>query len=502
MKTITYNTDAFEKYDQGKNIFQTRRNIYKARELSCDANISICIFAYNRLDKTKKCVESVLKYTDDVDYNLILIDNGSDAEMYSYFESIDFKNKKIIRITKNAGPMYAMQIAMKEFEGNYFVLLANDIYVTKYWLSNLLKCCESDARIGFVTAASNNVSNLQEVNLRFNNLEDMYKAAEKFNISNPNLWQERLRLINIVTLLKREVIDNVGLFDAAFFHDFLEDDFSARVRRAGYKLMLCGDTFVYHDHDFRNLEDKNYEKFNMSLEAGRQNYIEKYYGLDAWDDINNYEVNLINMLPKPSRKGSESIEILGIDVKCGTPILEIRNFLRKNGITNIKSSAYTTNAKYFSELIFATDGNVYCDRMEYISEKLSNDSFDYIILGEPINLYNDPIKTIQRVIELSKIGGKILFKLRNISDVRMFLKNIGMEVDSDQDMPNYILINDFNNCLKAIKVKKVDLTAEYHDIDSNFIDELKNIIRNVNASNADNIANNLCIKDYLFCIER
>lgn len=502
MKTIIYNTDTFKKYEQGENIFQTRRNIYRARELSYDTNVSICVFAYNRLDKTKRCVESILKYTSDVEYKLILIDNGSDDEIHSYFESIDFENKKIIRITENAGPMYAMQIAMKEFEGNYFVLLPNDVYVTKYWLSNLLKCCESDSRIGFVTAVSNNVSNLQEVNLSFNNLDDMYRSAEKFNNSNPNLWQERLRLINLVTLLKREVIDNVGIFDAAFFHDFLEDDFSARVRNAGYKLILCGDTFIYHDHDFRNLEDKNCEKFNLSIENGRQSYLEKYYGLDAWDDINNYEVNLINMLPKHNKKDSNSIEILGIDVKCGTPILEIRNFLRRNGINNIKSTAYTTNAKYFSELTFSTAGNVYCDRMEYINEKFSNNRFDYIILGEPINLYNDPIKAIQRIIELSKIGGKILFKLRNVSDVRMLLKNIGMEVDSDQDMPNQILINDFNNCLKAMQVKNINLTAEYHNIDSNFIDELKNIIKNLNISKVDNIVNDLCIKDYLFCVER
>lgn len=112
-KQLFYNTDAFEKYEQGENIFQTRRNIFRARELSYDTNVSICVFAYNRLDKTKRCVESILKYTDDVDYKLILIDNGSDDEIYNYFESIDFSNKKIIRITENAGPMYAMQIAMK-----------------------------------------------------------------------------------------------------------------------------------------------------------------------------------------------------------------------------------------------------------------------------------------------------------------------------------------------------------------------------------------------------
>ena len=72
--------------------------------------------------------------------------------------------------------------------------------------------------------------------------------AALFNKSNPAKWEEKIRLIPTAALYRREVFDTVGLYDAGFMHDFGDDDFTFRVRRAGYKLILCRDTFVHHDH--------------------------------------------------------------------------------------------------------------------------------------------------------------------------------------------------------------------------------------------------------------
>ena len=70
-------------------------NIYEAREMAKDislfgkkiqSDVTIVIQAYNQLEKLKRCVESVLEYTENIDYDLLLIDNGSEAEVFEYFK--------------------------------------------------------------------------------------------------------------------------------------------------------------------------------------------------------------------------------------------------------------------------------------------------------------------------------------------------------------------------------------------------------------------------------
>ena len=117
-------------------LYASRKNVYE-RLLDGSPEVTICVLAFNRLDKTKRCVESVLKYTEGVSYELLLVDNGSTDETLDYFRSVQCPCKKILHITKNLGAQYATNLAMRSFSGQYFVLVVNDAVVTKNWLSNL-----------------------------------------------------------------------------------------------------------------------------------------------------------------------------------------------------------------------------------------------------------------------------------------------------------------------------------------------------------------------------
>lgn len=485
-----------------QNLLENRLHYYQAIQKN-KIEASICIIAYNRLEKTKRCIESILKCTKAIEYELILVDNGSTDDTFHYFESINYQNKKVIKITQNLEFNFGVEITMRMFEGRYYILIPNDVIVTENWLSNLLTCLKADKAIGFVTPVSSNISNLQQVDLSFHTLEQMQEQAKHFNQNNPQKWEERLRLINIVTCLKREVIECVGHFDAGFFHDFSEDDYSARVRRAGYKLMLCGDTWVHHDHDFRNMEDKDPVKFQQSLEQGRRNYQEKYHGLDAWDDINNYELGLIDLLGVA--KAATERNILGIEIRCGMPILSIRNWLRRQGLLNdgVVSYVFTTQAKYYEDLLFAADGHVVCDRIDYLGEYYPMSSMDYIIMGEPVNLYSKPISLTQTIISLLKKGGKALIKLRNTTDVHTLFHVLGLEQSLDADMPVHLSLEDFSQCLKAIGAKQIRASAESYQVAEQTKAELQQLLKKSGlVKNSEKKLQELCVRDYLFCIEK
>ncbi|MDR2357359.1 MAG: glycosyltransferase family 2 protein, partial [Oscillospiraceae bacterium] len=250
-ETVIINTDSLFPPSTASDMWGNRKKAYFAYEQPGVPLCSIVVQSYNRLNKTKYCVECILNYSKDVDYELILVDNGSTDGTFEFFQSVLHEKKKIIRVTKNMGAAFPLPHIRTHASGKYIVLVNNDIYVTKNWLSNLLKCYESDPRIGFAEPVSSNVSNSQQVDMPFDNFVEMQKKAAKFNNSDPSKWDERLRLISLLNIMRRDVLDIVGTYDPAFVHDFAEDDLAIRLRRAGYKLVLCGDTWIHHDHDFR-----------------------------------------------------------------------------------------------------------------------------------------------------------------------------------------------------------------------------------------------------------
>ena len=166
----------------------------------------------------------------------------------------------------------------------------------------MLRCAESDPRIGMVNPVSSNVSNFQNVEFAFASLEEMQRKAAEHNVSDPRKWHERLRLVTLGTLYKRECLDMIGKADYGFFHDFVDDDLTFRVRRAGYKAILVRDVFVHHDHDL--MKDRDPDEFRESLEKGRLNFKEKYFGVDAWDDASNYEPVMMSLVNPEEKRGA------------------------------------------------------------------------------------------------------------------------------------------------------------------------------------------------------
>ncbi|MBI4855606.1 MAG: glycosyltransferase family 2 protein [Acetobacterium woodii] len=485
----------------GNDLYASRINYANNLTNGSGPLVSIVVQGYNRVDKTKVCVEAILKYTTNIDYELILVDNGSTDGTFDYFRSVECKNKKIIKITKNIGAFYPLTKYMKLYSGKYIAGISNDIIVTKNWLDNILKCYEADNRIGYVMPMSTNVTNLQEVPNEFSNLDEMQSFAEKFNKHNPDKWEQRMRLVAVISVFKREILDIVGTYDFGFFHDFSEDDHCLRIRRAGYKLVLCGDTFIHHNHDFRNLEDKDEEQFNKSLEIGRQNFKDKYLGLDAWDDVNNFELNLIGMLK--NKTPFENPKILGIDVRMGSPILEIKNKLRKKRITECICNAFTTQAKYFTDLQTVCDGNVVCDRIDYMMEYYLPETFDYCILGESINTYPTPLKVLQKLLAITKSGGYLLVKLRNTNDIRKALLTMGLFNNTDPSMPNDISRDDFVNFLNMLSVHSFEILQECSVLEPDVDEFIKNSLKNIgNENEIETILTNLSTNEYLFCVKK
>ncbi len=146
-----------------------------------------------------------------------------------------------------AGCNQGLQLA----RGEYLVLLNPDAVVTDGWLRRLIAQAERFADVGAVGPISNRTGELQLDALaeaEFEDLEQMQAYARRVAAKHRGKAWEFHRVAGFCVLLKREVVERIGYLDEQFGIGFFEDDdYCKRIRKAGYRLLIARDVFVYHE---------------------------------------------------------------------------------------------------------------------------------------------------------------------------------------------------------------------------------------------------------------
>ncbi|CAI6081312.1 hypothetical protein PAECIP112173_03178 [Paenibacillus sp. JJ-100] len=365
--------------------------------------VSIVLLAYNNLQYTKDCLDSILCHTGDVNYELILVDNGSTDGTKEYFESIP--GAKVIHLKQNIHLVKGFNIGLMAAEGKYCAAVCNDFIFTSRWLENLIECIESDPLIGFASPGATFISNMQKIPIPFISKEDFQEKAKQFNHSDPSKWEERVVLLPNVLFSPKALLEQIGYYDTRFYRgEFLDDDISFKIRRAGYKLVYCGDTVVHHYGSLTTAVDHQ----SNSIEEGRRTFREKYQ-LDAWDDARMDPAYLSIKSSTLSNVNS----ILGIDVKCGATLLQIKNRVwAENGNKSILT-VFNSEDKYKKDLQTIADKVIGFKGYNEIPEQLIN-KVDLVYIEKPLDLYSDELHDIFKC--LSKImnpNGKVVFTTNN-----------------------------------------------------------------------------------------
>ena len=114
---------------------------------------SLVVLTYNQLeDCTKSCIESIYKYTDIKDFELIVVDNDSQDGTPEYLKEIEpnYSNMQIILNDANKGYSAGNNDGIKASKGKYVILLNNDTLVSENWLEQILKPFKKDKDTGFI----------------------------------------------------------------------------------------------------------------------------------------------------------------------------------------------------------------------------------------------------------------------------------------------------------------------------------------------------------------
>ncbi|MDT8899721.1 glycosyltransferase [Anaeroselena agilis] len=234
---------------------------------------SIIVLTYNKLDYTKLCLNSIRQHTEPATYEVIVVDNHSTDGTVTWLQSQP--DLRLVLNDDNIGFPAGCNQGISVAIGDSVLLLNNDTVVTPNWLANLRSCLFSSGDIGAVGAVTNSCSNFQSIVCEYGSIEEMINFARRNNHSDPEHWEDRGRLVGYCMLIKTEVIKKVGLLDELFSPgNYEDDDYSLRIRKAGYRLVLCRDTFIHHFGSISFGEQTS--QYNMLLETNKQKFISKW----------------------------------------------------------------------------------------------------------------------------------------------------------------------------------------------------------------------------------
>ena len=214
-------------------------NVYDIKSQLKD-KLSIVILNYNNKDIIFKSINSLLKYNDLYNYEIIVVDNGSTDGSFELLKS-KYKNKiKLYKNTKN-GCSSGRNLGVNKSSREYILFLDSDQWVTnKYFLIPYEKLLKQ-SNVGLIGWAAG----------FFNDSGVSYYVVDSFPYR--YMPQNMLGRSDISylgsggMLVKKDLFNKVSGFDEAYDPTCYEDtDFSLKVLNEGKEIVYCPYLGIIH----------------------------------------------------------------------------------------------------------------------------------------------------------------------------------------------------------------------------------------------------------------
>lgn len=229
--------------------------------------ISIVTLNYNQTDITCAFLESTrsLLYPN---YEILVCDMASETDPTPQIMKGNYPHTRVLRSKKNLGFAGGNNWGMRQARGEFFFIVNNDTEVTPDLLGKLIRPFYEFRNIGVTCPKIKYYSNPNIIQYAGFNPMNVYTGRTtsiglleedrgQYDVSRPTSAAHGCAM-----MVKKEILERVGMFAEKFFLYYEEWDWSSRIMRANYKIWYTADAEIYHKE---------------SLTVGKTNPIKVYY---------------------------------------------------------------------------------------------------------------------------------------------------------------------------------------------------------------------------------
>lgn len=217
--------------------------------------VAVVILSWNGKQMLQAYLPSVLE-SGYPEIEVVVADNQSTdgtAEMVG----ARFPSVRLIQLERNHGFAAGYNEALKQVNADYYVLLNQDVEVTSGWLEPLVELMESDphiascqpkikdlsnrAKFEYAGASGGFMDSLAYTFCRGRVFETLEEDNGQYNDTIECAWAS-----GAAFMVQSELYHKFGGLDESFTAHMEEIDFCWRVKNAGYKVMCCPRSEVFH----------------------------------------------------------------------------------------------------------------------------------------------------------------------------------------------------------------------------------------------------------------
>lgn len=228
--------------------------------------VSIIILNRDGIDHLRLLFKDFDEKTNYSNYEIIVVDNASEDDSVEYLKSLDLPIT-VIENEENVSFSQGNNDAAKIANGEYILLLNNDIEPTYGWLNEMMGTIVFDDNVGAVGAKLlypyiDDVEG-QKYSFTIQHVGDIFREANiedgcLYQPNNQNKYSEDIfdseisvnKKCSLVTaavyLTRKDLYLELGGLDEQYWYGFEDVDYNLKLHKAGYDIILATAALLFH----------------------------------------------------------------------------------------------------------------------------------------------------------------------------------------------------------------------------------------------------------------
>ena len=253
-------------------------------------DVSIIIVNWNTKEFLIPCVRSVFEKGQEMDWEVIVVDNGSrDGSGSEVKKAFPFVH--LVENEKNSGFAKAANQGFQKASGRYVLLLNPDTQVKEEAIEGLVSFMETHPRVGISGAQllnsdgskQNSIANFPSLATELLNKSLLRWLFPKKFPGKGREYPEPIEVDSVIgacMMVRRDALNQVGLLDEDYFLFLEETDWCYRMKRRGWKVFHVPQAEIIH------FQGKSAEKetalAKIEYYHSRYLFFKKHRGLFQW----------------------------------------------------------------------------------------------------------------------------------------------------------------------------------------------------------------------------